>query len=191
MSASETRKKILSAASQLFLRGGLAGLSVRAIAREAGVSTIGIYSHFDGKQGILDSLYIEGFQRVAAAMEQASKAGDEHTDSRARVLLACNAYLDVAEQYSAHYRLIFGAADDQYQPSAEARDEAERAFKGLLSLTAQTLPNDATPAEVRQRAIKTWAILHGHVGLRQHAVSGQIDMAEWRQWALDAVAQTF
>jgi len=64
----DARKNILAAASSLFLKGGVPSLSVRAIAREAGISTIGIYSHFNGKQGILDALYIEGFNLVYDAM---------------------------------------------------------------------------------------------------------------------------
>ena len=50
------KENILQAASELFLEGGSAALSVRAIARRAGVSTMGIYSHFEGKQGSLDAL---------------------------------------------------------------------------------------------------------------------------------------
>ena len=56
--------RILAAASELFLEGGVRALSVRAMANRAGVSTIGIYSHFNGKQGILDALYIEGFEHI-------------------------------------------------------------------------------------------------------------------------------
>ena len=68
--------KILQAATTLLLEKGLAGMSVRAIAKLAGVSTIGIYSHFQGKQGILDALYIEGYQHVGEAMLAAIKIAD-------------------------------------------------------------------------------------------------------------------
>ena len=64
----DARTKILNAASELFLEGGGDALSVRAISKRAGLSTIGIYSHFQGKQGILDALYIEGFNHVREAM---------------------------------------------------------------------------------------------------------------------------
>ena len=66
----DTRQKILEAASTLFLKGGTHALSVRAIAEGASMSTIGIYSHFKGKQGILDALYIEGFTLVDEMMKQ-------------------------------------------------------------------------------------------------------------------------
>ena len=58
LSMKNSKERILLAASKLFLNGGISALSVRAIARESNLSTIGIYSHFNGKQGILDALYI-------------------------------------------------------------------------------------------------------------------------------------
>ena len=81
---SQTRERILHAAGELFLEGGLQALSVRAIAARAGLSTIGIYSHFDGKQGILDALYIEGFERLYRSMAPE----DLPQDKRARALTA-------------------------------------------------------------------------------------------------------
>ena len=47
---------------------------MRAISKRAGLSTIGIYNHFNGKQGILDALYIEGFQMVMTAIRVEDKS---------------------------------------------------------------------------------------------------------------------
>ena len=85
--AHQNRDKILHAVSELFLVGGLASLSVRSIAKKAGLSTIGIYSHFEGKQGILDALYIEGFERVGAAMQEALGIAD----AEQQITTACTA----------------------------------------------------------------------------------------------------
>lgn len=187
MSAASTRERILHAASNLFLEGGLASLSVRAIAKRAGLSTIGIYSQFDGKQGILDALYIEGFERVAEAMH----VPQEIENKQERVIAACNAYLDVADNFAGHYQLIFGAADDMYTPSAEAKQVARDAFQGLLRLTQEFLPEQSSAKEVRNKAIQTWAILHGHVGLQQHAVAEELVSTNYRELALATVVKTF
>ncbi len=183
MSADSTRTKILAAASELFLEGGLAALSVRAIAKRASLSTIGIYSQFEGKQGVLDALYIDGFEMVAKAMEQTG----EGLTPKQKVISSCEAYLDVAENFSAHYRLIFGAADDTYSPSPEAQKVAASAFKGLLLLTAETMPEKASQNDIRARAIEVWAALHGYVGLRQHQVSSEADIENWRELALATI----
>jgi len=50
----------------LFAVGGISALSARSIAQTAGVSTI---SHFNVKKGILDTLFIEGYQMVHDTMD--------------------------------------------------------------------------------------------------------------------------
>lgn len=185
MSAEESRQRILNAASELFLEGGIGALSVRAIAKRAGLSTIGIYSHFDGKQGILDTLYIEGFERVANAM----KVGDTSLSPTQKALHACAAYLQVADQYGAHYRLIFGEADDTYTPSQDAQAVARRAFQGLLEIAALLLPADASAQQKQSRAIEVWAILHGYIGLQQHSVARELNTIDWQALALQSVAK--
>ena len=101
---SDAKSTIMQAASKLFLEGGYKALSVRAIAKEAGVSTIGIYSHFDGKQGILDALYIEGFEQVEAT----TRLPEGVRDRDAAIETVVRQYLRSVRAHEAHYRLIFG-----------------------------------------------------------------------------------
>ncbi len=195
----DPKSNILSAASTLFLEGGVAALNVRAIAQRAGISTIGIYSHFQGKQGILDALYIEGFQRVSKAMDVASlnaptagpsSRGSKTTkravraDAKAAILIACSNYLESAEQYQAHYQLIFGQPLRGYEPSADARKVGAAAYKVLKDLVGQLLPSDANKAARDDAAIQVWSVVHGFVGLHQHAVTELVDMRQWRTRAM-------
>jgi AcrR family transcriptional regulator len=175
---------ILKAASELFLEGGISALSVRAISKRAGVSTIGIYSHFNGKQGILDELYIEGFEKVFAAMDTLKST----TEPRETILEGVRGYLEVAEKYEAHYRLIFGESDAAYSPSDEAREIAEKAFQLLVNVSALILPDD-TPLVKKQRiALEIWAFVHGYVSLKHHAISTLIKPDEWNTLAINAVS---
>ena len=184
----ETPKtNILNAASTLFLKGGVAALSVRAIADLAGVSTIGIYSHFQGKQGILDALYIEGFNQVSAAMDVLGEGLKIELKPPAAVLKACENYLASAENYQAHYRLIFGQADDAYQPSAHAHEVAIKAFISLTKLVARLLPREATLAQQQDAALKVWSVIHGFVCLRFHTVGQFVDMTNWKERAMQTL----
>ena len=180
---STNKEKILEAASVLFLSGGTGALSVRAIAKAAGVSTIGIYSHFDGKQGILDALYIEGFEKVDKAMTVAV----EGVAPRAVVARAASNYLDLAESNRAHYRLIFGENDASYEPSDEAKSAGIVAFEKLTSGIAGLLPGDAAQGEKQIAALQVWSLMHGAVSLRHHGVAELVDMRDWRENTLKAV----
>jgi len=179
-----TKEKILLAASQLFLRGGLSALSVRAIALEANVSTIGIYSYFKGKQGILDALYIEGFERVRVATNVTVDA----KNPKLAVLAATQGYVKVAFEFQGHYRLIFGESDSGYQPSDEATKVAELAFMQIIKLISYLLPQDAQPEQRQEVALQVWSMVHGYVGLKQHAIADVIDPERWQPMIVDAVA---
>lgn len=180
----DAKNTILQAASELFLEGGTSSLSVRAISKRAGVSTIGIYSHFKGKQGILDHLYIEGFEKVFSSMDIL----DTSAPAQEVILNGVKGYLAVADQYEAHYRLIFGESDAAYSPSEEARAMAEKAFKKLVDMSSLILPEDTKTAEKQRIALEIWAFVHGYVSLKHHAISALINPVEWNSLALSALA---
>ncbi|MEO0451326.1 MAG: TetR family transcriptional regulator [Pseudomonadota bacterium] len=179
----ETKTKILTAASELFAESGTTGLSVRAISKKAGLSTIGIYNHFNGKQGILDALYIEGFQQVMQAI-------DLDTDARSprdAVLLGLSNYIDLAREHGGHYRLIFGRGDPSYTPSSAATAVGEEAFNRLTHLVALALPKDLSGRQKREAALQLWALAHGYVSLQDHEATELIPNTAWRDLIMNAV----
>src|SRR3954454_20116346 len=64
-SASPTRETLLDAALRLLEERGPGALRVRDVAAAADQSTIGVYTHFGSKQGLLEELYLHGFRRLA------------------------------------------------------------------------------------------------------------------------------
>jgi len=175
--AVNNKTKILKAASQLLLSQGVSGMSVRAIAKLAGLSTIGIYSHFQGKQGILDALYIEGFSYVQKAMESVI----DIEDPKLAILNGVRKYLEVAHQHEATYRLIFGEADNNYIPGDGATEAGINAFASLIALCSKALPHTANTTEKQEAALRIWALVHGYVSLQHHAVRNLVSFENWTQ----------
>jgi len=180
---SDAKNTILQAATELFLEGGSSALSVRAISKRAGVSTIGIYSHFNGKQGILDQLYIEGFEKIFSIIDIV----DTSAPPREVILNGVKGYLAIADQYEAHYRLIFGESDGGYSPSEEARTMSEKAFNKLVEISSLILPKETTVSKKQRTALEIWAFVHGYVSLKHHAISTLIKPVEWNSLALSAL----
>ena len=178
----DTREKILDAASAPFLKGGTNALSVRAIAKGAGMSTIGIYSHFKGKQGISDALYIEGFELV----EREMLAADGNTAAE-KVINGCERILTFSETHAAHYRLIFASNLKDYTPSDEAIEAGEKAFITLTKLTAALIKKDLSVEEKQDVAMQVWALNHGYITLNQHEISNRITWNNWKERALQAI----
>lgn len=178
------KERILSAASQLLLAKGIEGLSVRAISQAAGLSTIAIYSHFQGKQGVLDALYAEGFGLVRDAMISVA----DIEDPIEAVISGSSKYLDIARTNEGHYRLIFGETGSNYTPSTEAALAADEAFDVLVLGVARVLPADALQATRQRAALRVWAVLHGYVSLRHHVIGPVLDYSQWHAMAMEAVS---
>lgn len=182
-----TKEKILQATSELFLQEGVKGLSARAVAKKAGLSTIGIYSHFKGMQGLLDALYIEGFEKIIVAMD----VSIEQLGLKAAIIQATQNYFVFAKKYDAHYRLMFGSNNGGYEPSGEARHVGAKAFARLTKLVASVLPENASLPEKQNVAMQIWAMTHGYVSLNHHPISELMDMSNWQEKAVDAVLLHF
>ena len=181
---SESKTKILNAASELFEMGGAKALSVRAISGRAGLSTIGIYNHFNGKQGILDALYIEGFEMVMAAIDVA----DEGLLPRDTVLKGLSNYTDMARDHSGHYRLIFGSGEPGYAPSETAKAVGAEAFNRLAKIVAPAIPKATSGTKRREIALQLWALAHGYISLQNHEATELIPQAGWKDLIMSAVA---
>ena len=181
---SENKEKILKATSEIFLEGGLPALSVRAVSKRAGLSTIGIYSHFQGKQGILDALYIEGFEMAYETVN----IDDSALTPKEAVVQATKNYFDFGNKYKAHYRLMYGQSASGYIPSPEALIAGAKAFAQMAKLVSKLLPED-TPLPMRQvAALEIWALAHGYISLQNHPVNNMLDVKAWRYLTVDAVA---
>ncbi len=62
------REALLTSAAEILEAEGPDALSVRRIATAAGVAPMGVYNHFDSKNGIIEALFIQGFERLRATL---------------------------------------------------------------------------------------------------------------------------
>jgi len=82
--AGETREAILNAAEDLFSKHGFYGVTIREVAREAGVDTALVHYYFGAKKELFDAVFIRraevwNSERVAAVARYAEAAGDAMT----------------------------------------------------------------------------------------------------------------
>src|SRR4051812_11206042 len=113
----ETSHAILEAASGLLSTEGAEALTVRRIAAAAGCSTMGLYSRFGGKDGVVEHLFIEGFQQLNAAIA-AVRVPDE---PQPNLRVCSRAYRQWALDNTTKYLVMFGGAVPGYEPTAEAK----------------------------------------------------------------------
>lgn len=130
----------------------VAELSLRQLAREAGVSATAVYRHFPDKQALLRALALEGIERLGraqqAAAESASGGGDAFSATG-------RAYVRFALANPALFRLTFSQCRDLGQ-SLFGDTLAARLLRDKASRAA-----GSSEAEVQRLMIQAWAIVHG------------------------------
>ena len=82
--AGETREAILDGAEDLFSKHGFYGVTIREVAREAGVDTALVHYYFGAKRGLFDAVFIRraavwNSERVDAINRYVAEAGDAMT----------------------------------------------------------------------------------------------------------------
>jgi AcrR family transcriptional regulator len=153
---------LLDAASDLLEREGPDALSIRRIAAAAGVAPMGVYNHFASKSGIIEALFIQGFERLAEAMVTLS-AIDDPDDALAE---GGRRYRTLALAHPMAYRLMFLRAVPGFEPSDRAKRIATSAFEGLVTAVERAMQVgsiEGGPPEMLAQII--WAGIHGHVSL--------------------------
>src|SRR5436189_1981116 len=116
-SASTTRETLLDAALRLLEERGPGALRIRDLAAAAEQSTMGVYTHFGSKQGLLEQLYLHGFRRLEERLNGVSSDGQ---DRRALLAFAL-AYRAFALDNEALYGLMFERATPDFVPSDTSR----------------------------------------------------------------------
>jgi AcrR family transcriptional regulator len=104
------RVEILEAAGRLFSGlGGEDGLTIRGVARAAGIAPASIYQHFADRDALVQGLLDHEFTRLRSLMRQADEQADP-ADVVGRVRAQLHAYCVFAIDNPGHYRLMLSNA---------------------------------------------------------------------------------
>jgi len=101
----DLRNGLLEAARAILEEESLAALTLRAVARKAGVSHAAPYRHFPNHEALLVELSIEGFEELRESLVEAAKAHGNESDKIANIGAA---YMRFVAQRPALARLMFG-----------------------------------------------------------------------------------
>ena len=154
--ASTTRETLLDTALRLLEERGPGALRIRDLAEAAEQSTMGVYTHFGSKQGLLEQLYLHGFRRL----EDRLNSVPSHAQSQQELLAFALAYRAFALDNDALYGLMFERATPDFVPSDASRLAALATFEMLATRLTEWRPDITNPAA---DAHLIWATMHGLV----------------------------
>ena len=153
------REAILIASLEAIEKNGVDSLSIREVAKTAGVTHQAPYRHFKDKDTLLAALAQDGFEKLYQEMSKSVKDFNLPID---KITALGVSYLTWAVAHPSHFRLMFS----QNIPEFELYEELDEAAKSILTLVLQVtkenqdkkvIRNDDTRSLARQ----FWATVHG------------------------------
>jgi AcrR family transcriptional regulator len=165
--------ELMAAALQILSESGPEGFTIRAIARRAEVAPMAIYNHFDGKDGLLEAIWIEGFTMLRRELEVTS------INPNNKLFDTAHAYRRFALTHRSHYTVMFMHRFIGFTPSASAAAVALETFQTLVRLvkSAQSVGifSDYDTVDAAQML---WSTCHGFVSLEMLDINFAADRDE-------------
>ncbi|MFF1296757.1 MULTISPECIES: TetR/AcrR family transcriptional regulator [unclassified Streptomyces] len=157
----DLRRAILTAALDVIASDGPSALSLRDLARRAGVSHAAPAHHFGDRTGLLTAIAAEGFGLLATALREAPDLKE-----------AGVRYVRFAREHPAHFQVMFSPgllrADDLELTTARTLtgDALREAVSGV----------DPEGIEPRLAGVAAWSLAHGFATLLLgHNLDGPVD----------------
>ena len=150
---------MLRASVALIDEQGLAALSMREVARRAGVSHQAPYHYFEDREAILAAVAERGFDGLNEALKQARAQATSATHA---IELAATAYIQFACENSAYFRIMFRPELVKVSNHQELDCSADHAFQHVPELVADCI-KAGLPEDFGVEPIMTllWSTVHG------------------------------
>ncbi|HWM01374.1 MAG TPA: TetR/AcrR family transcriptional regulator [Actinophytocola sp.] len=158
------REELLEACVRLVETEGVGAVSLRRVAREAGVSPGAPYHHFPDRAALLAAISVRGFERLAEQLRTARAGATGFRDVLVALVVA---YVDFARRHPGYFQLIFRPELSKPDKHPDARVAADAAYGVLTDAIAECEVSDPDGL-----AVSLWAFGHGLASL---ALDGQLD----------------
>jgi AcrR family transcriptional regulator len=129
----QVRRAILDASEALLLAEGEERFSIRRLVERCGYTAPTIYHHFGDKEGLLDALLDERFERLAQQLKRVRRDGDPVEYLRAMGL----AFVRFGLRNPTHHRLLFAPRAQQHAPPRSALEVQEMLEQAWTELWEQ------------------------------------------------------
>ena len=147
----DLQQRLVTAALELLGQDGTESISLRAVARSAGVSAMAPYRHFPDKEALLAAVAARGFEALRGELQTADRAAA----SGSALVAQAVAYVGFAVANPALFRLMFGP------PRAGAYPKLRGAGEAAFDVLASRVASEAKPDAREPLTLGCWALVHG------------------------------
>jgi AcrR family transcriptional regulator len=163
----DLRAALVRAALELLEEGGATELSIRAVARRAGVAPSAPYRHYADRDALVSAVAAAGYLELAEHLATANPSPST-PDDLADIAVA---YVQFALTRPALFRVMFSEPCDRDNSERVAATEAISAY--LVTIVSQAFPG----GDVEAQSTAVWALVHGLAFLH---LDGKLDSSRPR-----------
>jgi AcrR family transcriptional regulator len=180
----DLRDALVLAALREVELGGPEAVSLKALAKQLGVSQPAPYRHFADREALLAAVTAEAFRQFSAMLRESINKPSK----RSKLSRLAQATLDFGLRRNGIYRLMFAS---RTMAAAPKGSELHQAAMETFGLVLEALEAPAVGLLRERHALQIWAALHGVVMLaEQGLLTGQVAHITREELVEDMVAQT-
>ena len=160
----DLKNALIQAGIAVLARDGVNALSLREVARQAGVSHAAPYAHFTDKQALIAAIITEGYKLLSAKLEKEIAAWQE--DVHRQLVEVAWAYMQFAIQESDIFKIMFSGALEHEKDYPEFVTHSQYTFQLVVKVVANCqragILRDQPPELM---AVTVWGQVHGVISL--------------------------
>jgi len=156
----DLRDALVCAAEKLLEDRGASGLSLREVAKLAGVSHAAPYRHFHSKAQLLEAVAKSGFERLALSI--ATVRRDHPGDPVEQLMAAGQAYVEWAIANPERTRLMYGGMMKSDTVPEDLHDAAESAYESIYQVMDEGRRKGVFGGQdTNDMVVSAWSLVHG------------------------------
>jgi AcrR family transcriptional regulator len=166
----DLKNALIKAGVEILEREGVGGLSLRKVAKQAGVSHAAPYSHFADKQALIAAISTEGFKQLYSQIEAVTDM--YFADPETLLIETAWAYVQFALNAPDRFKLMFSSVLEKEKEYAEFVEISQKNFDQLVKIVEVCQQTGALKSGASDVvAVSVWSAVHGFTSL---LLEGQI-----------------
>lgn len=187
------KNTLIDAGTKIITKEGLTGLSMRRVAKKAGVSPTAPYAHFSDKQALIAAISTAGYHRLYDQLN--STVTIHHGDPQSMLVEAGWTYVQFALSDPERFKVMFSGIIQQEKEYPEFREIAQKNFALLVELVKGCQENgilSSAPSDMI--AVRLWSVVHGFImllleGQISHTLLDRVSVRELLLFILNEISK--
>jgi AcrR family transcriptional regulator len=158
------KNALIEAGIEILAKDGLGALSLREVARQAGVSHTAPYAHYADKQALIAAIATTGYEKLYARLADVVQ---QYQDSPAQQLVEAGwAYLEFAFDEPDHFKITFSGVIEKEKDFPAFVEISQKSFRLVVEIIEACQQTGVLPAGSSDLiAVSVWSLLHGLASL--------------------------